>query len=186
VFIHAVSARVFAGRAEELMAAVNPEFLDLLGWSPDRSVLTFPIGHPLLGMPLCRVVECDCVAYSTSVLCRNCEKRWESADGAFEIFVAAPRPVRRRNGVEDCAVVGCSRPWVTRTQQLCSAHQYQRVKMHLALPEFLRHPAVLPLPSFGTCEVAACDRQQSGKVSAYCLQHTQRRTRMIREGTFPR
>ncbi|MEU8983082.1 site-specific integrase [Streptomyces sp. NPDC048309] len=183
--IHAVSARAFAGRAEELMAAVDPEFLDLLGWSPDRSVLTFPIGHPLLGMPLCRVVECGCVAYSTSGLCRNCERRWKSADGAFEMFVAAPRPVRRRNGVEDCVVAGCSRPWVTRTQQLCSAHQYQRAKMDLDLPEFLRHPAVLPLPSFGTCVVAACDRQRSGKVSAYCLQHTQRRTRMIREGTFP-
>lgn len=181
----AVPAREVAGRAGELMAAVEPEFLDLLGWSADRSVLSFPVGHPLLGMPLCRVVDCGCVAYSMSQLCRSCEKRWKSADQNIEVFAAVARPVRQRNGVEDCEVAGCERPWVTRARQLCSAHQYQQAKMRLDLPEFLRHPAVRPLPSFGACSVAACDRQWSGKVSAYCLQHTQRRARMIREGTFP-
>ncbi|MET9607066.1 site-specific integrase [Streptomyces sp. NPDC006512] len=174
-----------ASRVEELMGAVEPAFLSLVGWSEERRVVTFPVEHPVMGMPLCRVGDCDCVAYSASGLCRNCESRWRKDGRDVDDFARAARS-NRRLPEQDCAVAGCLRPWTTRKAQLCRAHEYQLSKMAgLSLEGFLLLGDVRPLAALGVCAVTACLRQRPGKGSPYCLQHFQQRGRQIREGTFP-
>ncbi|MER7108849.1 hypothetical protein [Streptomyces sp. NPDC000229] len=98
-----------ASRVEELMGAVEPAFLSLVGWSDARRVVVFPVDHPVMGMPLCRVGDCDCVAYSASGLCRYCESRWRKDGRNLDAFTEAARE-NRRLPEQDCAVAGCPRP----------------------------------------------------------------------------
>lgn len=73
-----------------------------------------------------------------------------------------------------CAVGGCARPAKTTRVKLCTAHDYQRRHViRLPLEEFLVHPDVVPLPSFGPCMAAACIRDRVGR-GPYCNQHAQR------------
>ena len=54
------------------------------------------------------------------------------------------------------------------------AHDYQRRRVIcLPLQEFLAHPGVVPLDSFGPCMVAACTRDRAGR-GPHCNQHPQR------------
>ncbi|MFC8785265.1 hypothetical protein ACFTWR_16645 [Streptomyces nigra] len=48
-----------AGTTSALRAAVDQEFLDLLGWSDEARILFFPYDHHLLGVPMCRVKGCS-------------------------------------------------------------------------------------------------------------------------------
>ncbi len=163
-------------RAARLWEAIDEEFLAVMSWDPGRQVVTFPRGHPLLGWTGCAVSGCRTSAQSRSGLCLACQQRWADTAGlSLAAFCAIPRPVSRGRGVARCAVGGCGRPSSSARWRLCSAHDYQRASLlRLPLEEFLAHPGVVPLPSFGPCAAAACTRDRTTGRGPYCHQHAQR------------
>ncbi len=172
-------------RIARLRDAVDQEFLAVMGWNPDRQVVSFPQDHPLLGWKKCLISSCPNWARTGNGFCVRCERRWVGTAGvSLAEFAAMPKPAHRCVGVVPCAVGGCQRPAVTTRIRLCTAHEYQR--RHVAwLPweEFLAHPDVVPLASFGPCMAAACTRDRVGR-GPYCQQHAQRlqRARKIDPG----
>jgi integrase len=158
-----------------LWAAITPEFLRVMSWSEDREEIVFPQEHPLLGWKSCVVTACGQHRGRASGLCQACHVRWKSADRPpLEEFAAVPRLRLRHKTVEFCAVPDCRRPWTTRRRALCSRHHYQRVHvLNLPLEEFVNHPDVVGMPSFGPCLVLACDRDRTGH-GAYCHTHRAR------------
>ncbi|MFZ4302658.1 tyrosine-type recombinase/integrase [Streptomyces cinereoruber] len=162
---------------DTLKAALKPTFLQLVSWDWERRMLVFPVEHPVLGAPICRVEDCSkMLHYNRSRgLCRGCENRWAKGGLPLEDFVSLAKRHWRSTGVFNCQVPGCERPWRTRLQPLCSAHHHQRMRIHrLPLEEFINHPGIKPLPGFGPCQVAACDRARNGHKSLYCQAHHNR------------
>ncbi|MEU1516792.1 site-specific integrase [Streptomyces sp. NPDC005811] len=161
------------GSTAALWAAVDPEFLTVFDWSPETGVLFFPVDHPLLGTPLCRVNGC----VQTSVarqLCSGCRSRWKQAgEPRLEEFAEMGRGNGRQVGVQDCSVSGCQRPFSSWRRPLCSTHLGQLKRRNVTLEEFLTLDDLVALPAFGPCEVAACHRDRDG-VSPYCHAHRER------------
>jgi hypothetical protein len=162
-------------RVARLWDAVDQGFLAMMGWNPDRQVVSFPQDHPLLGWKACRVSSCPNWARSGNGFCVRCERRWAGTPGvSLAEFAAMPKPFSRCIGVVPCAVGGCQRPAVTTRIRLCGAHEYQQRRAAcLSLEEFLAHPDVVPLASFGPCMAPACTRDRVGR-GPYCHQHAQR------------
>lgn len=162
-------------RAARLWGAIDEEFLAVMSWDPGRQTVTFPQGHPVLGWTGCAVSGCRASAQSRSGLCLVCQQRRAGAAGlSLAAFCAVPRPYSRARGVAPCAVGGCGRGAASAAGRLCNAHDYQRASVvRLPLEEFLAHPGVVPLPSFGPCAVAACTRDRTGH-RPYCQVHAQR------------
>ncbi|WP_199199038.1 site-specific integrase [Amycolatopsis sp. CA-128772] len=158
-----------------LWAATTTEFLDLLSWSSDRQTVTFPQAHPLLGWNECAVLGCDQRSSRVDGFCSACNIRWKQhGRPPLERFTAVARVRTRHNTIELCAVPECQRPWSTRGYALCSTHRYQRVYvLDLPLEQFVVHPDVVGLPSFGPCDVVACTRDRVGKGN-YCHTHSLR------------
>ncbi|MFE1315478.1 tyrosine-type recombinase/integrase [Streptomyces sp. NPDC058755] len=178
--IRAVDQAETDASSSALWAAVDPEFLAVLGWSAEVRVLFFPHDHPLLGMPLCRAKGC----LQTSVaggLCSGCRICWRAAGKPpLEEFAEMDRP-RRQVGVEDCAVTGCPRPFKSWRQPVCSTHLAQLERRQVTLEEFLTLEDVVPLPAFGPCEVASCHRDRDGK-APYCHAHQVRWSKAVSRG----
>ncbi|WP_331759473.1 site-specific integrase [Streptomyces sp. NBC_01579] len=173
-------------RTKEIIEALDPGFLKLLSWDWDQRVVFFPIDHPVLGMPDCRVEGCGRGAFSSG-LCYGCNARLRrSGTGqSVEDFIRTSKRTCRSIGQETCRVPGCGRPWSTRNGALCSAHLFQQQKsLKVTLEEFLRHSAVQPLPSFGGCEVKSCYRHRHSPTIAYCDAHHKRLRVAILEGRF--
>ncbi|MFG3235133.1 tyrosine-type recombinase/integrase [Streptomyces antibioticus] len=159
----------------DLMAAVTPKFLALVGWDPQMRVLVFPPSDPLIGTPACRVAGCDNRITRTTQqgLCNSCVLRVERSGQELEEYLAAARRKNRATGVGPCRVPGCGRPWKTAPKGLCDAHEARQVAFDLPVEEFIHHPDVRPLPSFGPCLAVSCTRSRHGK-GPYCHAHTQR------------
>jgi integrase len=158
------------GLEEKFAGLLSPEFLLEVGWDAGRLVLSSPIEHPQIGRLPCVVTGCEAPSTDKERLCATCFKRHAKSGLPLEEFVVLPR-AGRKVGVEKCAVPGCPRPWKTSKDPVCSTHSHQRRKIYrLPLEEFVHHPDVVPLPSFGPCEVVACIRDSCGK-EPYCLQH---------------
>ena len=172
---------VAPGAADEttawLRALIDPGFLTLMGWDTEAKILIFPPGHPVLGYAACKVDWCVRSTYAGHGLCTGCHLRWKGAGQPVEVFLtdAARHPLRvTGTDIGPCAVPGCPRPWKSGRVRLCSTHDYQQKNTHrLPLEEFLAHPQVRPLPSFGPCAVAACDRDRAGSKD-YCVAHRAR------------
>lgn len=161
-------------RVARLWDAVDQEFLAVMGWNPDRQVASFPQDHPLLGLRACRVSGCLSWARWRSGLCVSCEHRWAGTTGvSLAEFAAIPKLLSRCIGVVSCAVGGCQRPAVTTRIRLCTSHEYQQRRLCLPSEEFLAHPDVVPLASFGPCMAASCTRDRVGR-GPYCHSHAQR------------
>lgn len=156
-----------------LWAAIDSDFLELLGWSAERRYVFFPQDHPVLGWRRCPVAACDTVVYrGQQTLCAHCRIRWErEGQPPMDEFLAIERIKLRRARTGRCAVPQCQRPWGSSTSRLCSAHHNQRVSiLKVSLDQFVAHPVVVALPSFGPCEVAACARDKPGN-APYCDGH---------------
>ncbi|MCX5115247.1 site-specific integrase [Streptomyces sp. NBC_00378] len=174
-----------ADRTAELMAAVEPGFLQLMQRDDAVRVLTFPVDHLLLGGQRCLVIRCHQLVTSKTAqgLCRGCARRMELKGETLEEFLAEVK-TWRSIGVTPCSVEDCGRARKTYRTALCSAHAYQQQKMlRLPLEEFLRHPDVRPLPSFGPCLAASCPRDRDGATHSYCKAHQQRRLYELRRGS---
>ena len=142
-----------------LSSLLEPEFLTAAGWIPATETLAPQPDHPLLGFRPCRVHGCMCQAESSTGLCVTCAKAYQRSDAGSDEFVATGR--RNRRGRETiCAVRDCPRPVRTR---LCAVHEYHRNRLQLSPEEFVQHPAAQPLPGFGPCRVAVCDRKAYGR-----------------------
>lgn len=139
----------------------------------------FPSVHPVLGRPSCQVSGCGKPSVTASGLCSGCGRAWKARDqhdaGDFDAFLAHGPHWQRVVGTGQCHVAGCPRPWKTEKSRLCMTHHHQRtVSLKLTLEQFLRHPHVGPLPSYGMCAVAACYRALNGPRSPYCHAHAMR------------
>lgn len=170
----------------ELMAAVRPDFLQLLSWDPQVRFLVLPRAHPQFGGPECLVANCDKMVYYAfqKGLCTGCKKHWKDSGQSFEEFVATAKRVWRATGVAPCQVPQCERPGRKGQSPLCAAHLYQQREIYkLPVEEYLAHPEVQPLPALDLCLVAACDRQHEGR-DGYCHAHEQRRRIDLRNGTL--
>ena len=178
-----VRAEATPGAVEALWAAIDSEFLALVGWDPQLRVLTFPAGDPLLGIKLCVVAGCEQSRGKRNGLCPTCNERWaEAGCPDVKAFAAIPRVYGRTNDIGPCAVPGCQRPWNSSGTRLCNVHRTQRKTRGLAnrpLAEFLARPDVVALASTGPCSVSACARQRAGE-GAYCALH---RNRWLRHRT---
>lgn len=169
----------------ELVEELDPAFLELVSWDWDRRVVTFPIEHPVLIAPECSVAGCRHRASRQGIrLCNGCYPRWKAAGRPLlEEFVLQPHESHRAIGEYGCSVPGCPRPWEHRTSALCATHAHRRkVIFKLPLEEFLRHPDVGPLPSFGPCLAAACYRDRIGPRQEYCGPHGNRFRTDVRNG----
>ncbi|MFI0906067.1 tyrosine-type recombinase/integrase [Streptomyces sioyaensis] len=165
----------------ELMAMVEPEFLSVLGWSPQVRLLFLPYDHPLLGMPVCLVSGCSLPSVAKG-LCSGCYQWWkQQGEPPMEGFTAEGRVQRRQIGVQDCSVARCERPVYSSRTPLCVAHRDQLHRRELSLAQFLALDDVVPLPGFGWCAVAACHRKRPG-TDPYCHAHRVRWSHAVRHG----
>jgi integrase len=166
-----------------LSAALDPAFLELLGWDPDVGVVVFPEAHPLLGWTVCAVPGCHKRATKVEpVLCGGCGDRWRRAGRPpLGAFTAQDKPRPHTRGVERCAVPGCARPWYTARARLCNAHHARRRYYGFSLEAYLARDDLVPLASFGPCAVAACTRDRPGE-KPYCLAHQCRYDKALERG----
>ncbi|MET8624686.1 hypothetical protein ABZW30_13170 [Kitasatospora sp. NPDC004669] len=173
----AVPAQTGAGSSDPvvaaLWAAVDKDFLDLLGWDPQVRVLHFPSEHPQLGTRACIHPGCDRASTYACGLCSGCRPRWKRSGLPVEEYLATAQARRvRYAGDGQCVVPDCPRAWRSSAKLLCAAHHYRRITvLKLSLEDFLAHPETGPLPSFGLCETVACVRQRTGERSLYCMAH---------------
>ncbi len=68
-------------RADRLMALVDPQLLDEVGWDPDTMLLSPGPHHPLMGRGVCRVAECAAPAVSWGI-CQTCAAVWRRGGAA--------------------------------------------------------------------------------------------------------
>ncbi|MES9592313.1 MULTISPECIES: hypothetical protein [unclassified Streptomyces] len=162
----------------ELRAAVDPDFLALLSWEPRMRVLYFPHDHLYLGVKACIVAGCYRASTCTCGLCSGCRSRWKRQWQGLspeEFAASSAAQAGRYLGIENWVITGCPRPWKGARVRLCAAHHYQRtVTLKLAMEDFILHPDVRALESYGLCQTAACVRQRPGKTSPYCEAHKAR------------
>ncbi|SEM81006.1 hypothetical protein [Streptacidiphilus jiangxiensis] len=184
-------ARILAGgdaelrvRHQQLVQALDEEFLGLVDWAWDLRVVTFPKEHPVLGIADCPVP--GCVRGRTGgAVCDACTHRWKASGIALEEFVRLPSPGNRVVGQLICEVPGCPRPRLSPGWRLCSGHHYQRTaKLELTVEAFLAHPKVVPLTAPDVCQVASCFWLCDGPGSRYCRAHQARLAAAKRDGHF--
>jgi integrase len=157
-----------------IWAAIDPEFVALLGWDPAVKILTFPQEHPLLGWKACVVEGCDKIGRTSKQLCAACHNRWQNTkEVPWEEFLATARRHWRSIGAGRCSVPQCFRPWKSARLPLCGTHYAQHGALALPLTAFLAHPEVVALPAYGRCLVAACTRDRGG-TAPYCYAHKYR------------
>ncbi|MGH3628555.1 MAG: site-specific integrase, partial [Sciscionella sp.] len=175
-------AHVFADpgidrHAAAIAAVIEPAFLAEAGWDPQRRVLSFAPGHPLLGRHVCRAAGCSTTAQAVSRICFSCRRRLtEHGLDEGEIASLPPRErPRSGRGPDGCVVDGCGREWESARSGLCHAHAEQVRALPVAgINEFLAHRQTLPLAPCPACAVAACTRQRRHPDGCYCDAHQQR------------
>ena len=144
--------------AEDLWSRIDAEFLASAGWNPLTETLVPQADHPLLGFRQCRVQGCQTEAATADGLCVTCQNAYAASDMTIDEFAAGGRVRRLRRGEIICAVRGCPRPCQNNNNNLCQVHNNQRKRLKLSVAQFVDHPAAQPLPGFGVCRVAVCDR----------------------------
>ncbi|MFF4589985.1 tyrosine-type recombinase/integrase [Streptomyces sp. NPDC001388] len=172
--------------ADPLRGAIRPEFLQLMGWDPQVRLLFIPRDHPQFSAPECLVSGCDKMVYYAfqQGLCSGCIKRWEKSGQSLEEFTGTAKRYWRAIGEAPCAVPQCARPRDGLARPLCPTHLYQQKRIYkIPVEEFVQHPDVVPLESFGPCHVVACYRQRQSS-AGYCPPHAQRRRQAINKGTL--
>ncbi|WP_406388999.1 tyrosine-type recombinase/integrase [Streptomyces sp. NBC_00211] len=173
-------------RTAELVGALDPTFLSLVGWDWDLGVFFYPRAHPVLGIGECDVVGCDKGFERTGPLCSGCRLRWNKSGLSLAEFLGAATRYNAQHVTQSlCRFPACGRPWRSPTAGLCQNHHYQRVqRLKVSVEEFLVHPLPIPLAGFGGCEVAACNRYRVSATSPYCDAHRQRLTKARADRSF--
>ncbi|MFC9797258.1 hypothetical protein ACFVJI_32045 [Streptomyces sp. NPDC127584] len=127
------------GRTRELLAALDPEFLRLVGWDWDLGLFFYPREHPVLGMRECEVEGCENGFERTGPLCSGCRLRWNQSGLDLEEFLLAANRGNSKNVRQElCRFPECRRPWRSPSAALCQNHHYQRrERLRVTLEEFL-------------------------------------------------
>jgi integrase len=174
------------GQALAVAALVDPGFLAGAGWDRDRQILRLRPDHPQLGWDACRAPGCLARTRAAG-FCQACVSRLAAAgidvtrDG-LDVASLPPRPPLFREGL--CAVPRCGRVWRSAGVKLCPSHADQQVRSGASYEAFLARDDLRPLPGFGRCQVAACDRRRATQQPVYCLSHRDAYYRARREDGF--
>lgn len=170
-------------RTRQIVDALDPEFLRLVGWDWDLRVIFFPKDHAVLGMPDCCVEGCTRGVRFGRPMCMGCERTWKGSGLSLGDFaqIVKPRMLGMRQVM--CRVPRCGRPAKSAQVALCDPHHRQRVNtLKLSMEDFLDHPAVIPRASTGQCEVEVCYRLRDYDTSRYCQAHSLRLKHARRRG----
>lgn len=160
---------------KELWSAISPDFLELVGWSPERRVIVFPETHPQLGWRRCAVVNCGDRVHSTQGLCTSCLLRWKKSDRPeLAGFLKLERVWIRALVPGRCAVLGCELPWNGATEALCRAHDRTMRRRKITATELIADRSTVGFPAVGQCEVVACERDRETHSRPYCAAHEAR------------
>lgn len=166
------------GYLEEILRALDENFLTLLGWDWERRVITWPRHHPVIGLPDCPVSGCPlAITVLTRPMCAGCLERWRRSSLPLDEFLLVPKEMSRGAGQSPCVVQGCERPRLTVAGKLCLLHHNQRATAGMKVlgwAEFLAHPSVVGHAGFGPCAVAACYLDAVGGKDPYCKAHLNR------------
>ena len=162
-------------RTRQIVDALDPEFLWIVGWDWRTRVIFTPREHPVLGVPDCCVKDCRRAVVPGSTRCSGCEKAWRKSGLSAEEFARTARGRPLRVGQVMCRVPECARPAGSVGMALCAPHHRQRKDtLKLPLEDFLHHPAVIPHVSTGHCEVTVCDRLRDYENARYCAAHVRK------------
>ncbi|MEV5801814.1 tyrosine-type recombinase/integrase [Streptomyces collinus] len=184
----AVPTQVEEGRSLRLRLvreAIEPSFLKLMQWDPVVGRLIFPKDHVQLGGVACRVEGCRKTSFKFAMahgLCDTCDYHWQAAGVPVEEFLATARRTWRYVGKDACCVRDCPRPCKSAKEPFCYAHLHQQRVSGLSIQDFVRRPGVVALPSFGICQVLACDREKDYERTPYCMAHRNRLSVETRSG----
>lgn len=174
----ATSLRPVAWRddADTLDALVDWAGLGRLGWDATREVFAPAADDVLFGFSECATFGCERIA-GASGRCRRCaarQRRRSKVPGVEELDgQAAPITVRGDGLCALCCIPGHERP--ARSGGLCRAcvsalgERGQSVAAYLDGDD--EFPPAIPRPSFGRCEVAACERWADRGGPALCEWH---------------
>jgi integrase len=164
-------------RTDRLDAAIDYPLLVGAGWDLRTKTLTPAREHPLLGYPVCQVIDCELEAWDPCGLCTSCGNHFRASRGAdIKAFceVGATRKTRSRDRhCLICRVPGFERP--VGTNDLCSACDGQRRRRQQSVAAYVHgdgdYPPAVPRPSLGSCAVAACQRLAARRDSGLCGAH---------------
>lgn len=165
-----------------LAAKLSAPFWAAANWDPRLGLVRPPPEHPSLGWARCVVAGCQ-VEATHGGWCTGCWTRRKASGLPAEEFAANPpmktsASAKKRLTDELCLVPGCARPQQTMTTRLCNSHHGQcfarlRSLGEAAVARFVRQQDIRPLPSYGSCLVAACLRLACGS-NRLCLMHDDR------------
>lgn len=166
------------GQVRRLQELIDWAALGRWGWDPDRGVFAPAAGDPVFGFVECQATSCDQMGHGRLGLCRRCTQLWRaSSPGAsFEEFcqTAPPSGMRRGNQLcRLCRTPGHERP--ARVGDLCrgcaSVMTYRGQTVEAYLDGDADFPPPRPRPSFGVCQVTACERWAQRGDPALCESH---------------
>lgn len=167
------------GRSDELGDLIDWAELRRRGWDDQRAVFVPDAADPVFGFIVCRVEGCGRGSGRPGLgLCGACETRWRRASPQPDVEAfcrTAPHGRRQRGGplCLVCRTPGHERP--ARSVGLCVACHAAMIDHDQTLAGYLDGddafaPAV-PRPTFGPCQVLACERWAHRTDPALCEPH---------------
>jgi len=180
-----VAPQARPSEAEALAALIDWPALASLGWDPARVVFSPRPDDPVFGLAECKVTGCDdWRATNRWGLCYRCLARWRrSGPGtSLEDFCAlAPPPGPSRSGPGLCVI--CRTPGHERPQHwqgLCASCTTSMLQRGQSRAEYIegdgQFAPASPRPSFGKCQVVACQRWAHHREPTLCASHYRRWT----------
>lgn len=166
-------------RNDQLHESIDWAELRRRGWDEQRAVFAPDAADPEFGFIVCRVEGCGQGSARPGLgLCGACETRWRRASPGtdFEKYCQEGPSRRRQRGGHLCLVCrtpGHERP--ARSAGLCVACHAAMIDHDETLAGYLDGdeafaPAV-PRPTFGPCQVVACERWAHRADPALCEPH---------------
>lgn len=150
-----------------IAAALRPEF--------DQAVIVAPVGHPVLGLPPCRVSGCAGGAITRAGLCKGHHTRWHRADrpdvGPW-VDTDQP-PLQPQRILAPCVVEGCRRGQCAAT--LCSGHyQIWKRSNRPELGQWITGQQPLSAFPRSVCAIGDCTLDAETKKRPLCRNHDHR------------
>jgi len=180
------------GGSQSLDTLIDYDFLRGLGWDEQSQLIRLPPEHPVVGWKPCRNPLCQVMAarrQQRQGFCDGCDLRRLSRGMTAEEFLTAGESISRvgfrGEDTRPCRVPDCQRPIRDRRLKLCNAH-LTHVKLTINthateddVQTFLASGNAKPLPSWGECRVACCDRV-AGNPKLLCYTHRDRWVRHLK------
>jgi integrase len=164
-------------------------WLQEAGWDAQHAELRPPPHHETFGYRVCAVDACPRVAWgqANAGMCPGCASAWIRAGRPDrEVWYRqSPNRDRWHHTTNQCAVQRdgkrCQRP--AGRDGLCVSHS--RAISVAKLPRDQALASLEPLPSYGQCRVASCNRATAVPKYGMCVAHAGRWVRLSKIGTTP-